>query len=246
MLSVAFLYISPQGTEKQDAKTWHNSFSKRATDMDYSQNLWIFATLLFGIIIVPGMDMIFVLANALAGGTRAGLAAILGIMGGGVVHTITGTLGVTVLAVLIPQLFLPMLLLGAAYMIWVGIGLMRSSITVDEVEGSTARSLFTTVRRGFLTCMLNPKAWLFILAVFPQFMKPQYGSIAQQALVMGLLTIAMQFLIYGAVALGAGAARDFLTGNARATITVGRLAGLLIVAAAIFTAWQGWVQYAQS
>ena len=78
--------------------------------MDYTQNLGIYATLLFGIIIVPGMDMIFVLANALAGGTRAGLAAIVGIMGGGIVHTITGTLGVTVLAVLIPQLFLPMLL----------------------------------------------------------------------------------------------------------------------------------------
>ena len=212
--------------------------------MDYSDNLWIFATLLFGIIIVPGMDMIFVLANSLAGGTRAGLASILGIMGGGVVHTITGTLGVTVLAVLIPQLFLPMLLVGAAYMVWVGIGLMRSTITVGAVEGSTARSLMTTVWRGFLTCMLNPKAWLFILAVYPQFMKPQYGSIPRQALIMGLLTIVMPFLIYGAVALGAGTARDVLTGNARATIVVGRLAGLLIVLAAIFTAWQGWVQFA--
>ena len=212
--------------------------------MDYSDNLWIFATLLFGIIIVPGMDMIFVLANSLAGGTRAGLASILGIMGGGVVHTITGTLGVTVLAVLIPQLFLPMLLVGAAYMVWVGIGLMRSTITVGTVEGSTARSLMTTVWRGFLTCMLNPKAWLFILAVYPQFMKPQYGSIPRQALIMGLLTIVMQFLVYGAVALGAGTARDVLAGNARATIVVGRLAGLLIVLAAIFTAWQGWVQFA--
>ena len=92
--------------------------------------------------------------------------------------------------------------------------------------------------------MLNPKAWLFILAVYPQFMKPQYGSIPRQALIMGLLTIVMQFLIYGAVALGAGTARDVLTGNARATIVVGRLAGLLIVLAAIFTAWQGWVQFA--
>lgn len=211
--------------------------------MDYAQNLWIFATLLFGIIVIPGMDMIFVLANSLAGGTRAGLAAIAGIMGGGVVHTITGTLGVTVLTVLIPQLFLPMLLIGATYMIWVGIGLMRSSITVDRVDGSTAPSQLTTLWRGFLTCMLNPKAWLFILAVFPQFMKPQYGSILQQAVIMGLLTIALQFVIYGVVALGAGKVRDFLTGNATATVMVGRGAGVLIVVAALFTAWQGWSQY---
>lgn len=212
--------------------------------MDYSQNLWIFATLLFGIIVVPGMDMIFVLANSLAGGTRAGLAAIAGIMGGGIVHTMIGTLGVTVLTVLIPQLFLPMLLVGAAYMIWVGIGLMRSSITVDRVEGATAPSQLTTFRRGFLTCMLNPKAWLFILAVFPQFMKPQYGPILQQAIIMGLLTIVLQFLIYGVVALGAGKVRDFLTGNAAATVMAGRGAGLLIVVAALLTAWQGWSQHA--
>lgn len=212
--------------------------------MDYTQNLWIYATLLFGIIIVPGMDMIFVLANALAGGTRAGLAAILGIMGGGVVHTITGTLGVTVLTVLIPQLFVPMLLIGAAYMIWVGIGLMRSSITVDRVDGSAAPSQLTTFRRGFTTCILNPKAWLFILAVFPQFMKPQYGSILHQAIIMGAMTVVLQFLIYGAVALGAGTIRDFLTGNAVATVIVGRGAGLLIVASALFTAWQGWSHHA--
>ena len=211
--------------------------------MDYTQNLWIYATLLFGIIVIPGMDMIFVLANSLAGGTRAGLAAIAGIMGGGIVHTIIGTLGVTVLTVLIPQLFLPMLLIGAAYMVWVGIGLMRSSITVDRVEGSIAPSQFTTFWRGFTTCMLNPKAWLFILAVFPQFMKPQYGPILQQAMIMGLMTIALQFLIYGVVALGAGAVRDFLAGNARATVLVGRGAGLLIVVAAFFTAWQGWSQH---
>ena len=212
--------------------------------MEYSQNLWIFATLLFGIIVVPGMDMIFVLANALSGGTRAGLAAILGIMGGGIVHTITGTLGVTMLTVLIPQLFLPMLLIGAAYMIWVGIGLMRSSITVDRVDGATAPSQLTTFWRGFTTCMLNPKAWLFILAVFPQFMKPQYGPILQQAIVMGVMTIVLQFLIYGAVALGAGRVRSLLVGNTTATVMVGRTAGVLIVLAALFTAWQGWVEMA--
>jgi threonine/homoserine/homoserine lactone efflux protein len=212
--------------------------------MDYAQNLWIYATLLFGIIVIPGMDMIFVLANALAGGTRAGLAAILGIMGGGIVHTITGTLGVTVLTVLVPQLFLPMLLAGAAYMIWVGIGLMRSSITVDRVEGTTAPSQFTTFWRGFTTCMLNPKAWLFILAVFPQFMKPQYGSILQQAVIMGLMTIGLQFLIYGAVALGAGRVRALLLSNSSATVMVGRAAGVLIVLAAVFTAWQGWIEMA--
>lgn len=208
--------------------------------MDYGQNLWIFATLLVGIIIVPGMDMIFVLANALAGGKRAGLAAIGGIMAGGAVHTLMGTLGVTVLAVAMPRLFLPMMLVGAGYMIWIGIGLMRSSITVSEVERADASSLAMTAWHGFLTCLLNPKAWLFILAVYPQFMKPHYGPIPQQALVMGLMTAVVQFAVYGAVAWSAGAARIWLTGNGRATTLAGRGAGLLIIAAAIFTVLHGW------
>src|SRR5437899_11483956 len=54
-------------------KTW-------STDMSYTENLWLFFILLFGIIAVPGMDMLFVLANALTGGGNRGLAATAGIM----------------------------------------------------------------------------------------------------------------------------------------------------------------------
>jgi threonine/homoserine/homoserine lactone efflux protein len=56
--------------------------------MTYFQNLWIFSVLLFGIIIVPGMDMFFVIANALTGGRARGLMATAGVMLGGVFHTI--------------------------------------------------------------------------------------------------------------------------------------------------------------
>ena len=212
--------------------------------MEYTAHLWIFAMLLFGIIVVPGMDMVYVLANALAGGTRSGMAAIAGIMVGGLVHTLTGTLGVTVLSVLLPTLFLPMLLLGAAYMIWIGYTLLRSSIVVDTIERAATRSTASIFRGGLVTCLLNPKAWLFIMAVYPQFMRPDYGPIALQATVMGAMTILMQLFIYGVVALGAGQARTLLTGNASATILVGRAAGALIIVAALYTAWQGWTDLA--
>jgi len=212
--------------------------------MEYTAHLWIFAMLLFGIIVVPGMDMIYVLANSLAGGTRSGMAATAGIMVGGLVHTLTGTLGVTVLSVLLPKLFLPMLLLGAAYMIWIGYTLLRSSIVVNTIDRAASRSAASIFRGGLVTCLLNPKAWLFIMAVYPQFMRPDYGPIAFQAVVMGAMTIAMQLLIYGAVALGAGQARTLLTGNASATIVVGRAAGALIIVAALYTAWQGWTDLA--
>ena len=73
--------------------------------MSYTENIWIFFVLLLGIIMVPGMDMLFVLTNALTGGRRAGLSATFGIMAGGVVHTLFGAIGVGVLMKLAPQLF---------------------------------------------------------------------------------------------------------------------------------------------
>ena len=207
--------------------------------MDYAQALGIYTVLLFGIIAVPGMDMAFVLANALTSGRRAGLAAVAGIMIGGAVHTMFGALALGVLTQLPVVLFQGMILLGAAYMGWIGYSLLASSITVDTVGPAARRSDMSILRQGTITCLLNPKAYLFVLAVYPQYMRPAYGPIWSQALVLGLLTVAMQALIYGALALGAGRARDGLTGHPQVTIWIGRGAGLLFLIAALLTAWHG-------
>lgn len=211
--------------------------------MDYAQALWIYLVLLFGIIVVPGMDMFFVLANALTRGRRAGFAAVAGIMLGGAVHALFGALAVGVLTQLPTLLFQAMILAGAAYMAWIGYTLLLSSITVDRIGGATARSDRVIFRQGLVTCLLNPKAYLFVLAVFPQFMRPEYGPIWSQAVVMGLMTVAMQFLIYGGLALAAGKGRDALVGHPEVTIWIGRGAGALFVAAALFTAWHGLTQH---
>ncbi|WP_332691703.1 LysE family translocator [Devosia sp.] len=211
--------------------------------MDYAQALWIYLALLFGIIVVPGMDMFFVIANALTGGRKAGFAAVAGIMLGGAVHTLFGALAVGVLTQLPTMVFQAMILIGAAYMAWIGYTLLRSSITVDAIGKASTRSHWVAFRQGTITCLLNPKAYLFVLAVFPQFMRPEYGPIWSQALVMGAMTVAMQFLIYGALALAAGKGRDALIGNPQATIWIGRGAGALFVAAALFTAWHGATQH---
>lgn len=211
--------------------------------MDYAQALWLYLILLFGIIVVPGMDMFFVLANALTRGRKAGFSAVAGIMLGGAVHTLFGALAVGVLTQLPTMLFQVMILAGAAYMAWIGYTLLRSSITVDTIGGATARSDKVIFRQGLVTCLLNPKAYLFVLAVFPQFMRPEYGPIWSQALVMGLMTITMQFLIYGGLALAAGKGRDALVGHPDVTTWIGRGAGALFVAAALFTAWHGLTQH---
>jgi len=208
--------------------------------MTYSENLWLYFTLLFGIIIVPGMDMLFVLANSLTGGRRTGIAATAGIVAGGAVHSFYGAIGVGVLAVLLPTLFNPLLFAGAAYMAWIGFTLIRSSITVETVGAGGLGSGWRAFRQGAATCLMNPKAYLFMIAVYPQFLKPIYGPIWAQGLVMGFMTMATQAAVYGTLALTAARSRTLLVSNPKATILVGRVAGALLIAVSILTAWHGW------
>ena len=208
--------------------------------MTYTENLWLFTLLLAGIITVPGMDMIFVTANTLTGGRRAGMAATSGIMLGGVFHTLFGTVAVTALSTLVPQLAGPMLVIGSAYMIWIGYTLARSAIVIDGIEASKLKRTARIFTQGLITCLLNPKAWLFILAVYPQFMRPEYGPFWQQALVMGALTMVLQAAVYGGLALAAATGRDALTSKPQVTIWIGRAAGWLLVAVAVLMLVEGW------
>jgi threonine/homoserine/homoserine lactone efflux protein len=207
--------------------------------MTYSQNLWLFFTLLFGIIVVPGMDMIFVLANALTRGRSAGLAATGGIVAGGLVHSLYGAVGVGLLATLVPVLFKPLLIAGALYMAWIGVTLIRSAITVGEVAAADARSNWEAFRRGFVTCLINPKAYLFMLAIYPQFLRPDFGPLAPQALVMAAMTAGTQLCVYGTLALAAARTRAGLLRHAGATVWVGRMAGLLLLCVSAATFWEG-------
>jgi threonine/homoserine/homoserine lactone efflux protein len=208
--------------------------------MTYAEALWIFFILLAGIIIVPGMDMIFVIANSLTGGRRAGLTATFGIMTGGAFHTAFGAFAVVGMSRLVPQLYGPMLLAGALYMIWIGWTLIRSSITVDPIGALKSRSPAAIFAQAIVTCILNPKAWLFVLAAYPQFIKPDFGPLWSQALVIGVMVAGMQFAVYGGLGLMAAQGRDAMVGNPNLTIWSGRIAGLLLVAAAAYTLWHGW------
>lgn len=208
--------------------------------MTYTENLWLFFTLLFGIIIVPGMDMVFVLANSLTGGRASGLSATAGIMAGGVLHTLYAALGVSVILHLVPGLFNVLLVAGAAYIAWIGFSLVKSSITIGGIDGADRLSRWASFRQGALTSLMNPKAYLFMLAVYPQFLKPQFGPIWSQALVMAAMIAATQLAVYGGLALAAGRGRDLLVGSPETTVWIGRAAGAVLVLVAAFTVWQGW------
>jgi threonine/homoserine/homoserine lactone efflux protein len=206
--------------------------------MTYAQTLWLYTVLLFGIIIVPGMDMFFVMANGLSGGKSRGLAATFGVMAGGIYHTLFGAIAVGLLLSLAPQVLTTLLIASAAYMVWIGYTLIKSSITVDHINAANTKTLAAAFRQGFVTCILNPKAYMFVIAVYPAFIQARFGPVWSQALVMGVLTAAMQFAIYGAVAVAAASGRNLLIRNPVATIWTGRALGAVFIIVALFTVYE--------
>jgi threonine/homoserine/homoserine lactone efflux protein len=204
----------------------------------YAQ-LWLFFALVFGVVILPGLDMAYIMGSALSGGRRAGFAALGGVVVGGACHVVMTGLGVSVLLRTVPGAFNALLITGALYIAWIGVSLLRSDAAFS-VAATGDRPLAATFRQGMLTCLLNPKAYLFMLAIFPQFLRPQYGALLAQAAVMWLIIALNQVLVYGGLALAADRARQWLSREPAAGAFVARSVGVLLIGAAMFTGIEGW------
>lgn len=203
-------------------------------------SLGLFFLLVFGIVLLPGLDMACVLASALAGGRRSGFAATAGIVAGGVCHVALGALGLVAVLQLVPEAFNAMLLAGAAYIAWIGYGLLRSEVALGPVSPAAARSSTGTFARGLVTSLLNPKAYLFMLAIFPQFLRPERGDVATQAVMLWIVIAATQLGVYGSVAWAGDGLRRWLGTRPAANRALARGVGLLLLATAAYTAAEGW------
>lgn len=210
-------------------------------ELQQTHQLWLYFVLVAGIVILPGMDMAFVMGSALAQGRRAGLAAVAGIVCGGIGHLVMGASGAGLLLLQAPRMYQALLVAGAAYVGWIGLGLWRSGASMGEVPAAgMPRRLGATFARACATCLLNPKAYVFMLAVFPQFLRAENGSLRTQAVALGLITAATQATVYGAVALGAARLRRGLDANPAGQRRLGRAVGALLIATAAWALVSGW------
>ena len=210
-----------------------------------SPDLWLFFILVFGIIVLPGMDMAFVAGSALTSGLRGGLVAVAGIVAAGMVHVAVGASGVAALMLWWPAAFNALLLAGAAYMVWIGVTLWRASHAVSGAAGaamSTAPSTLRTIfGRAALTCLLNPKAYAFMLAVFPAFLRSTEHTLPAQAMRLGAVIAITQALVYGAVAVFVAWARRWAGASERGQRWTMRGVSAALMIGAVLTlvfAWQ--------
>jgi threonine/homoserine/homoserine lactone efflux protein len=208
--------------------------------MSHDMHLWLFFLVVSGVVILPGLDMAFVLGSALTGGRRRGGAAVAGIVAGGVCHVTMTAAGIGVLLKLVPVAFNALLIAGALYIAWIGLAIMRSGPAFSATPIAGATSWATTFRQGAVTSLLNPKAYLFMLAIFPQFLRPADGPLWSQATVLWLIIALTQVVIYGALALLADRARGWLESRPLAGRVAARGVGTLLLAAAMLTGLEGW------
>lgn len=208
--------------------------------METYAHLGLFFLLVLGIVLLPGLDMACVLGTTLAAGRRAGFAAVGGIVAAGVVHVAVAGTGIAMVLAAAPSLFNGLLLAGALYVAWIGVALARHGVAL--AGGAEAPAGGAWFRRGALTNLLNPKAYAFMLAVFPQFVRAELGPVWRQALLLGAIISLTQAGVYGALVAGAARARTWAAGRPGALTALGRGVGALLVAAAIATlasAWRG-------
>ncbi|QGZ41068.1 threonine/homoserine/homoserine lactone efflux protein [Pseudoduganella flava] len=122
--------------------------------------------------IMPGPDSLLIMARSAAQGWRAGVAAALGIGTGTMVHVLAAAVGLSALLATSATAFTVVKWVGAAYIVWCGIGMLRARLRSEAVDAPPPPPPLPLRRiyaQGFLTNVLNPKVALFFLAFVPQF-----------------------------------------------------------------------------
>ncbi|MCA3274550.1 MAG: LysE family translocator [Roseomonas sp.] len=175
-------------------------------------SLYVAAALLLAI--TPGPGIFYVAARSLAGGRAEGIASSFGTALGGLVHVVAGALGVSALVLASAELFTVLKLLGAAYLIWLGLRTImdaRRSAGHDHLAGAISAPAMGTrraFREGVVVEALNPKTAAFFLAFIPQFLDPSAGAVALPFILLGCISVALNTLADIVVALGASRIRE--------------------------------------
>ena len=192
-----------------------------------------FAAASLPLVLAPGPSVAFVLATTLGSGRRAGLGAVAGVETGYLVHVGAAVVGVSAVIAASAQAFTVVKLLGAGYLIWLGIQAWRSrdqTRLADLARSPAVLSAGAAFRRGLLVGALNPKTAVFFVAFLPQFVDPSAGPVWVQMTGLGLLFIVLAAVPDTCWAL-AGSALPKALPNVRMTL-LHRISGTVYLALA--------------
>ncbi|MCL1665071.1 LysE family translocator [Elizabethkingia ursingii] len=178
-------------------------------------DLIFFIIAAFILVISPGPNMIYLISRTITQGRKAGLTSLAGVVCGFLFHIVMVSFGLTAVLFAVPYAYVVLKTLGTVYLLYLAYQAIKpNSKNIFEVDQNISidrpGKLFTV---GFLTNVLNPKVAVFYLSFFPQFIKPQYGSIFTQSLELGVIQVFVSFSINFIIVLTAAQAARFFAKN---------------------------------
>lgn len=169
--------------------------------------LLVFAGSVAALVLVPGPNLIYIVTRSVEAGRSAGLASMLGVEVGTLVHVAAAAFGVTALLASSAVAFDVVRYAGVAYLVFLGVRALRAGEAPDTAPHGGLRRSFA---EGVLVNVLNPKVSLFMLAFLPQFVDPDRGAAAGQVLVLGAVLLAVASTLDLLFIAGAGLIRKRL------------------------------------
>lgn len=178
-------------------------------------DLFLFALAAFILVISPGPNMIYLISRSITQGRRAGLISLAGVVCGFMFHIVMVSFGLTAVLFAVPYAYIILKSLGTIYLLYLAYQAIKpNSKNIFEVDKNIPADkpgkLFAV---GFFTNVLNPKVAVFYLSFFPQFIKPEYGSVFTQSLELGITQTFISFTINFIIVLTAAKAASFFAKN---------------------------------
>jgi len=155
--------------------------------MPASETILLFMAAALALNVTPGPSIAYVMSRSFGQGRTAGLVSAVGLGTGSLLHALGATLGLSAVVAYSPMAYPVVKYLGAAYLVYLGVGLLRQRSAPLANAVLPRLSLSRVYWQGVLTEILNPKVALFFLSFLPQFVDPARGSVAGQTLFFGLL-----------------------------------------------------------
>ena len=199
-------------------------------------NLWLFFLALAVVLLLPGPDMILLLQTGARQGRGPALATAIGLGIARACHVALAALGLAALFKAAPWTFEVVRLAGAAYLLWIGLHCLRSTLLPPlyaEAASNRHRQWRTAIRRGLLTNLLNPKALLFCSVLLPQFIVHDGTPVLSQFAVLGALLVCIGLMFDSAYALTGAALGRWLQHHPTAQRVQQWLFGSLLIGFAV-------------
>ena len=204
------------------------------------QTLFVFSLASLAILAVPGPAVVYIVTRSIHQGRGAGLASVLGIHVGTLVHLTAATVGLSAILVSSATAFTVVKALGALYLIVVGIRtLLGRADEADTDPQRPPRRRRRDFAEGVVVNVLNPKTALFFLAFLPQFVDPKQGQAWEQILVLGLTFMVLGLITDSMWALAAGTAGETLRKSRRWAGVQRYVSGSVFVGLGVVTALTG-------